>query len=165
MDHSSPKPCYSLCRRAGNRNSLLCNGNKYVLILREGEGIEYTIKKEDSTLKPFIKEYTNDEKLQNDVNILKDKGIDKNDVYILSHDDDRTDRIADNAGANEIGLKEMDFSEAVGNLFHKKGDELRTKVQEIGFSKEEAEKFEADMDEGKVLLIVTNNDSVNSYLS
>ena len=121
--------------------------------------------KEEIRLTPFLKEYTNDEKLQNDVSILKDKGIDKKDVYILSHDDDRTDRITDNAGANEIGLKEMDFSDAVGNLFNKKGDELRTKLQEIGFSKEEAEKFEADMDEGKVLLIVTNNANVASYLA
>lgn len=115
-------------------------------------------------MKPFVKEYTNDEKLQNDVSMLKDKGVNKENVYILSHDNDRTNRIADNADANKIGIKEMDFSEAVGNLFNKKGDELRSKLQEIGFSKAEADKFEEDMDTGIVLLIVTNNESVNSYL-
>lgn len=58
----------------------------------------------------------------------------------------------------------MDLGDAVGNLFNKKGDELRTKLQEIGFSEAEAENYEEDMDEGKVLLIVTNNENVASYL-
>lgn len=109
-------------------------------------------------MKPFVKEYTNDEQLKADVKSLKDKGVKKEDVYILSHDDDRTNRVAGGAGANTIGLKEMDFGDAVGNLFNKKGDELRNKLQDIGFSKEEAASFEGDMDEGKVLLIVTNTD-------
>ncbi|PAV28816.1 general stress protein [Virgibacillus profundi] len=115
-------------------------------------------------MKPFIQEYINDEKLKTDVSILKDKGVNKDDVYILSHDDDRTNRLAGSAETNTIGIKEMDFGNAVGNLFNKKGDELRTKLEEMGFSKAEAEKYEEDMDEGKVLLMVANNDNVNSYL-
>jgi len=115
-------------------------------------------------MKPFVKEYTNDEQLKTAVKSLKDKGVKKEDVYILSHDDDRTDRVAGGAGANTIGLKEMDFGDAVGNLFNKKGDELRNKLQDIGFSKQESESFEADMDKGKVLLIITNNDNAASLL-
>ncbi len=109
-------------------------------------------------MKPFIKEYTNDEQLVTDVSILKDRGVDKNNVYVISHDNDRTDRIAGNADANTIGMKEMDFGNAVGNLFSSKGDELRTKLNEIGLSEEEASKYEEEMDEGKVLLIVTDED-------
>ncbi|AIF43947.1 general stress protein [Virgibacillus sp. SK37] len=115
-------------------------------------------------MKPYVKEFTNDEKLKTAVSILQDKGIDKKDVYLLSHDDDRTKRLASSTDANTIGIKEMDFGDAVGNLFNKKGDELRTKLQEIGFSEAEAENYEEDMDEGKVLLIVTNNENVASYL-
>ncbi|WP_042223984.1 general stress protein [Oceanobacillus manasiensis] len=115
-------------------------------------------------MKPFIKEYTNDEVLKTDVSILKDKGINREDVYVLSHDDDRTKRLAGSADANTIGVKEMDFGNAVGNLFNSKGDELRTKLQEIGFSQAEAENYEEDLDEGKVLLIVTNNENAASYL-
>ncbi|WP_100011140.1 general stress protein [Lentibacillus sediminis] len=115
-------------------------------------------------MKPFIKEYTNDEQLKTDVSVLKDKGVNKDDVYILSHDDDRTERVADSAGANTIGFNEMDFSDAVGTMFSKKGDELRTKLEEIGFTEAEAENYEEKMDEGKVFLIVTNNADVNSYL-
>jgi len=109
-------------------------------------------------LKPFIKEYTNDEQLVTDVGILKDKGVDKDNVYVLSHDDDRTDRLAGNAEANTIGMREMDFGNAVGNLFSSKGDELRTKLEEMGFSDAEADMYEEELDEGKVLLIVTNED-------
>src|SRR5690625_8005811 len=115
-------------------------------------------------MKPFVKEYTNDEQLKTAVKSLKDKGVKKEDVYILSHDDDRTDRGAGGAGANTIGLKEMDLSDAVGNMCNKKGDELRNKLQDIGFTKDESEFFEADMDEDKVVLIVTNDDIVSRLL-
>ncbi|WP_258870956.1 general stress protein, partial [Halobacillus trueperi] len=58
--------------------------------------------------------------------------------------------------ANTIGLSEQDIKNVISNLFSKQGDELRTKLQEIGFSEQEAEEYEEDLDEGKVLLIVTN---------
>ncbi|GAB3064264.1 YflT domain-containing protein [Virgibacillus ainsalahensis] len=115
-------------------------------------------------MKPFIQEYSNDEKLKTDVSILKDKGINKEDIYIMSHDNDRTERVADGSDANTVGFKEMDFMEAVGNIFSSKGDELRTKLEEIGFTEAEANDYEEDMDEGKIFLIVTSNENVNSYL-
>ncbi|BBP87772.1 hypothetical protein BsIDN1_13900 [Bacillus safensis] len=43
----------------------------------------------------------------------------------------------------------------------KKGDELRNKIHEIGFQKEEAETFEEHLDEGKVLLFVTDHEVKN----
>src|SRR5699024_12053296 len=115
-------------------------------------------------LKPYLKEYTNDEKLQDDVKLLVNRGIDKEDIYILSHDDERTNRIASNADANTIGLSEMDFGVAVENLFNKKGDELRNKLQEIGFSELESESLEEDLDEGKILLMITNHDHPETLL-
>ncbi|PKR76886.1 general stress protein [Halalkalibacillus sediminis] len=114
---------------------------------------------------PFIREYTNDEKLVEDIKKLSENGVRRDDVYVLSHDDDRTKRIANNAGANTIGFSEQDLKNAVGNMFAKKGDELRSKLQEIGFSEAESENYEEDMDEGKVLLIVTGNDNIESYLA
>lgn len=115
-------------------------------------------------MKPFIKGYLNDEHLKTDVSILRDKGVDKDDVYVLSHDDDRTSRVAGGAEANTVGINEMDFKEAVGNLFNSKGDELRTKLEEMGFTEAEAENYEEEMDEGKIFLMVTNNENVSSYL-
>ncbi|MBN9654257.1 general stress protein [Halobacillus litoralis] len=115
-------------------------------------------------MKPTVREYTNDERLMEDVKRLKDEGIDNKDIYILSHDDDRTDRIAKNVNANTIGLSEQDIKHVISNLFSKQGDELRTKLQEIGFSEQEAEEYEEDLDEGKVLLIVTNPSKAETLL-
>lgn len=115
-------------------------------------------------MKPFIKEYVNEKLLENDINKLQANGITKDDIYILTHDDERTGRLADNANTNTIGMKEMDFSSAVGNMFNSQGDELRTKLEEMGFSTLEAEGFEEGLDDGKVLLIVTNHDYVESVL-
>ncbi|MGM8213075.1 general stress protein [Virgibacillus sp. W0430] len=115
-------------------------------------------------MRPFVMEYTNDENLQRDVQALQNRGVNKDDIYLLSHDDDRTDRVASNANASKIGLKEMDFTDALKNVFNKKGDELRTKLQDIGFSRQESETLEEDLDEGKILLIVTNHDNPERYL-
>ncbi|MGP4062382.1 general stress protein [Halobacillus sp. H74] len=115
-------------------------------------------------MKPLIREYTNDEILMKDIKSLKDKGIDNKEIYILSHDDDRTDRIAKNVNANTIGLSEQDLTNVLSNIFNKQGDELRIKLQEMGFSQKEAEEYEEDMDEGKVLLIVTNPEKAESFI-
>ncbi|MEK5155214.1 general stress protein [Bacillus sp. FSL K6-2819] len=114
-------------------------------------------------MKPVVREYTNDQKLMQDVKELQQLGVAKEDVYVLSHDDDRTDRLADNTDVNTIGAKEMGIKHAVGNMFNKKGDELRNKIHEIGFSEEEASQFEKRLDEGKVLLFVTDNEKVKSW--
>lgn len=105
---------------------------------------------------PIVKEYTNDEQLMEDVKRLKDNGIDKDNVYVLAHEDDRTDRIADNANANTIS---QSFGDAIGNMFNGKGDELRTKLEEVGFTEAEAKNYEAELDKGKVLLIVDDMDN------
>jgi len=115
-------------------------------------------------MRPFVREYINEEQLKTDVNKLQASGVAKEDIYILTHDNDRTDRLVDATESNKIGMKEMDFGSAVGNIFNSRGDELRNKLEEIGFSSAEAENYEEDLDDGKVLLLVTNNDSVENFL-
>ncbi|MFB9974218.1 MULTISPECIES: general stress protein [Allobacillus] len=110
---------------------------------------------------PFVKEYNNDEELAKDVQKLRDNGVNKDNVYVLSHDDDRTNRVADNADASTI---KQDFSDAVGNMFNKKGDELRSKLEEVGFSEAEATNYEKEMDKGKILLIVDEDENVENVL-
>ncbi|WP_226666624.1 general stress protein [Metabacillus litoralis] len=107
-------------------------------------------------MKPYIEEYQNEDRMKEAVNNLKTKGVEKNDVYVLSHDDERTERISEKVDTNTIGSEETGMKNAVGNFFNKKGDELRNKLSEIGFSKTEAETYEEKLDKGKVLLIVTN---------
>lgn len=105
-------------------------------------------------MKPEVKEFQDDTNLIEEVNVQASKGVSKDDMYVVSHDDDRTKRIADKVNANEIGVKEEGLKVALENIFNKKGDELRNKFQEIGFSENEASELEEKLDHGKILLVI-----------
>lgn len=74
-------------------------------------------------------------------------------IFILTHDKDRTSRIADNTDTATIGVSEEGFGTAIANIFRSTGDELRAKMRSLGISREDAEKLEAQMDRDKVLVI------------
>ncbi|ASK62267.1 general stress protein [Virgibacillus phasianinus] len=108
-------------------------------------------------MKPAVKEFQDDKALMEEVKTQTQKGISKDNLYVISHDDDRTDRVAGNVDASEIGAKEEGLGTAVGNIFRKKGDELRTKFKELGFPQEEANELEEKLDHGKILLLIKQN--------
>ncbi|TDQ42222.1 general stress protein [Aureibacillus halotolerans] len=108
--------------------------------------------------KPYVREYTDDVKLVEDVKELQSRGVEARDVFILTHDDDRTERVAEKADANTIGLREQGLTEYTGNIFRKKGDELRSKMKEIGLSAQEAEMYEEKMDHGSLFVFVTDSE-------
>lgn len=105
-------------------------------------------------MKPIVTEFKDDVELKKEVKRLSEKGISKSDLYVMSHDDDRTDRVADNISAGKLG---EGLSTEDGNVFNKKGDELRAQLKELGFSQEESNEFEKKLDHGTVLLINTSN--------
>ncbi|TLS36602.1 general stress protein [Pseudalkalibacillus caeni] len=113
-------------------------------------------------MKPLVREYQDTETLKQDVEALKDRGVDKENIYIMSHDQDRTDRLADEAEANTVGMKELGL-ESVGTMFEKKGDELRKKMEELGLSESEAERYESEMDKGKVFVFCTDQDQASGW--
>lgn len=115
-------------------------------------------------MKPFVREYTNDEAVQEDVQKLSNHGVDSDSIYLMTHDGDRTERLTNNTVASTVGLKETGIGEAVGNMFNKQGDELRNKLQDLGFSASEAETYEERLDEGKVLLIVTDKQDIENII-
>ncbi|MBM7580296.1 general stress protein [Jeotgalibacillus terrae] len=98
----------------------------------------------------FYKEFTNDEEVVNAIGSIKAKGVNEDTIYVVTHDDDRTKRIADNADANTPG----GFASKAKNIFNKKGDELRDQFQHLGFTASEAEALEEKLDEGKVIVVV-----------
>lgn len=109
-------------------------------------------------MKPAVQEFKDDVELINEVKSLAEKGVSKDTLYVMSHDDDRTERVADNADANQVGLDEVGFETYVSNVFSKKGDELRNQLKELGFSQQEADNYEEKLDHGTILLINTNPD-------
>ncbi|WP_147805079.1 general stress protein [Alkalicoccus halolimnae] len=107
-------------------------------------------------MQPLYKEFYNDQEVVDAVTGIKEKGVSEDDIYILTHDDDRTERVADNADANTVGADDMNFGTSAKNIFRKKGDELRAKFEEVGFSKDMANELEEKLDQGKVVVVVTN---------
>ncbi|MGG1615181.1 general stress protein [Paenibacillus sp. NRS-1782] len=87
------------------------------------------------------------------VNELRNTGYRYEDVFVLAHDQDRTDRIADTVDAKEIGMKEEGVFDSLANLFRSRGDELRAKITFLGFTDTEADFYEKELDQGKVLVI------------
>ncbi|TSB47194.1 general stress protein [Alkalicoccobacillus porphyridii] len=105
-------------------------------------------------MKPIYKEFKNDEEVVTAVSSLKSQGVEEDNIYVITHDDDRTNRVADNADANTVGVNETGLGTSIKNVFRKKGDELRAKFEELGFSQQEAESLENKLDEGKIILAV-----------
>lgn len=105
-------------------------------------------------MKPIVKQFQDDKALMQEVKTQADNGVKKENLYVMSHDDDRTDRVAGNVDANEVGMSEESFRTAVGNIFRKKGDELRAKFQDLGFDQSEADELEEKLDHGNILLLI-----------
>ncbi|QYR20581.1 general stress protein [Paenibacillus sp. sptzw28] len=83
----------------------------------------------------------------------KSLGYDKDHLYVLAHDKDRTKRIAETADAERIGIYEEGLDTAIANIFRSRGDELRAKLKSMGVSPEEAERLEMEMDKDKIVII------------
>ncbi|MFC5711812.1 general stress protein [Thalassorhabdus alkalitolerans] len=95
-----------------------------------------------------------DEEVMEKVESLKSQGINENNIYVLSHDKQHTNQLADETDANTVGTTETGLDTTVKNLFRKKGDELRAKMQEMGIDEAEANELEEELDEGKILVVV-----------
>ena len=102
---------------------------------------------------PIVKVYSNDEEIEVNINTLKDQKINAKDVFVLTHDPDRTERIVNNTEVSGINY----YRSNVGDEVAKQGDQLREKLQTLGVSEEDSQKYEELMDQGKVLLIVTDS--------
>lgn len=81
------------------------------------------------------------------------KGYDKEHLYILAHDKDRTKRIAEEMNVEQIGVAEEGLDTAIANIFRSRGSELRAKLKSMGISPEEAERLEREMDQDKIVVI------------
>ncbi|MBM7618751.1 Tat protein secretion system quality control protein TatD with DNase activity [Bacillus tianshenii] len=114
-------------------------------------------------MKPTYKEFQNDEQVVGAVQELKAQGVHENDIYVITHDDDRTKRVADNADANTVGVGDVGLDTYVKNVFRSKGDELRAQFQELGFTSGEAEQLEEKLDHGKVILVVKDATASSTF--
>lgn len=99
-------------------------------------------------MKPVIKAYENDSELEVDVVALQDKGIGNQDIYVLSLDKSRTDKIVEDTSILGIDIEKENDSER---------DALKRKLIGLGVDESEITTFKNDIDDGKVYLIVTDS--------
>ncbi len=90
---------------------------------------------------------------------LTSEGFTKDNIYLFSHSKDFSKDLTDATDTSSIGIGEQGFFESVGNLFKKRGDELRSKLQSLGLSELEAQQYEKDLDEHKIVVITSDQAS------
>ncbi|AXF57592.1 general stress protein [Salicibibacter kimchii] len=102
---------------------------------------------------PIYRTFKNDDEAVATIERLKGE-IHEDNIYVITHDDDHTERVADRTDANTVGVSETGFGVSVKNIFRKKGDELRAKLEELDFSTTEAERLEEELDKGVTIITV-----------
>ncbi|MFC4777112.1 general stress protein [Paenibacillus sp. GCM10023252] len=91
----------------------------------------------------------------NAVRELSQQGYKQEDIYVLAHDEERTDTLSESTNTNKIGVSEEGVFNAMANLFRSRGDELRSKLESVGLTGREAERYEQELDRGRVIIIAS----------
>ncbi|MFT8321388.1 MAG: general stress protein [Bacillus sp. (in: firmicutes)] len=89
----------------------------------------------------------------NVINALENQGYEKDHIYIFAHDKDRSDDLTEATDTAEVSLQEQGLFDSLSNVFKKRGDELRSKMQSVGLTELEAEKYEEVLDTGKLVIV------------
>lgn len=79
----------------------------------------------------------------------------KEEVYLLAHDKNRSKDLTEALETNDVGVSEQGTFDLVVNVFRSRGDELRSKIQSLGLSDAEAQQYERELDQGRVLVVAT----------
>jgi len=104
----------------------------------------------------YYKEFMTDDEAIRGVQEIKTKGVPEEDIYILTHKDFRTEKLAEMANANTVGLAEQGLGSSIANVFKSKGDELRLKLEGLGISQPMADDLEKKLEEHQIVMVVKN---------
>ncbi|MFZ7946792.1 general stress protein [Neobacillus sp. 19] len=85
------------------------------------------------------------------------QGFTKDEIYLLAHDKGRSEDLTDSLDIGDIGVSEQGVLDAVANVFRTRGDELRSKLESLGLSKAEAERYEEELDQGRVVVVASKS--------
>jgi hypothetical protein len=104
-------------------------------------------------MKAYAKLVNNGLEAYDVVSDLHRQGFTEKEIFVLAHDREKTDRLADVTDANKVGMSEEGMFDTVANLFRTRGDALRNKIESMGFNEHEATMYESELDRGKVLVM------------
>ncbi|MDQ1143611.1 hypothetical protein QE429_000438 [Bacillus sp. SORGH_AS 510] len=104
-----------------------------------------------------VKVVENGVQAKQEIEHLMTQGFTKDDIYLLAHDKNRSEHLADGLDLNDVGVAEQGLFERMANVFRSRGDELRSKLESLGLSQEEAERYEKEMDYGRVVVVASKS--------
>lgn len=84
------------------------------------------------------------------------QGFTKDTIYLLAHDKNRSENLTDSLDINNIGVDEQGVFNSIANVFRSRGDELRSKLESLGLTPAEAERYEEELDQGRCVVIATH---------
>ncbi|PLS07985.1 general stress protein [Neobacillus cucumis] len=85
------------------------------------------------------------------------QGYTKDEIYLLAHDKDRSNDLTDSLDISDIGMSEQGVMDSLANVFRTRGDELRSKMESLGLSSNDAERYEKELDLGKVVVVASKS--------
>ncbi|MFJ7726076.1 general stress protein [Neobacillus sp. NPDC097160] len=85
------------------------------------------------------------------------QGFTKDEIYLLAHDKNRSEDLTDSLDIEDIGVSEQGVFDSIANVFRTRGDELRSKLESLGLSKVEAEQYEEELDQGRVVVVASKS--------
>ncbi|PUA34963.1 hypothetical protein C8Z91_33840 [Paenibacillus elgii] len=94
---------------------------------------------------------------------FREEGHSLNEIYVLAHDNDRTEGLSRLTDTNTIGVMEEGMATAFANLFRSRGDKLRAKMESLGISALEAERYEKELDKGRIMVLVWYEDDTRTF--
>ncbi|UUZ81606.1 general stress protein [Paenibacillus sp. P26] len=106
-----------------------------------------------------IKLVTNEEQALRAIRTFREEGRSLNEIYVLAHDGERTEGLSKLTDTRTIGLMEEGVVTAFANLFRSRGDQIRAKMQSLGISEQEAERYEKELDKGKIMVLSWYDDT------
>ncbi|MEK5037740.1 general stress protein [Sporosarcina sp. FSL K6-3457] len=102
---------------------------------------------------PIKRTVENGLQAKKEIDDLVTKGYTHDDIYVFAHDKKRANHINDALDTETVGMKDQGFLTSMKNMFTSRGDELRSKMEATGLSKEEAAAAEEELDQGKLIII------------
>ena len=114
-------------------------------------------KRDVTSHKPIVKTFRDDIGVLNQLQKLASEGVPKTALHVFAHDAESTDEVVGTGGTLK-GLGEL-----VAERYNERGDELRNRFQRYGFDSDEIEKFESDLDNGAILLVIDDPDLRADY--
>lgn len=91
------------------------------------------------------------------IQLFMAQGYTTEEIYLLAHDEKRTDDLTEALGTSEVGLEEQGIFGSLANVFRSRGNELRAKLESLGLTEAEADEYEKELDLGKVILVASKS--------